>query len=73
MQSLSWKAQTQDFFQFLVDKFVAKIAGWKKKLLSEGGHLILSSIPLQVLSIMDPPKAVSRRLEKIMANFFWGE
>ena len=64
--------------QYLVEKFVVKVAGWKKKLFSQGGRLILiphilSSIPLHVLAAMDPPKAVLKQFDKIIADFFWGE
>ena len=50
----------KEYFQYLIDKFVAKLAGWKKKLLSQGGRLILikhvlSAIPLHVVTVMDPP------------------
>ncbi|XP_071906094.1 uncharacterized protein [Coffea arabica] len=65
------------YFQFLIDKFITKLAGWQKKLLSQGGRLILikhvlSAIPTHVLAIMDPPSGVLKELEQIMANFFWG-
>ncbi|CDP11300.1 unnamed protein product [Coffea canephora] len=66
------------YFQFLIDKFITKLAGWQKKLLSQGGRLILikhvlSAIPTHVLAIMDPPSGVLKELEQIMANFFWGQ
>nr|XP_027060692.1 uncharacterized protein LOC113687227 [Coffea arabica] len=66
------------YFQFLIDKFIAKLAGWQKKLLSQGGRLILikhvlSAIPTHVLAVMDPPSGVLKELERLMANFFWGQ
>ena len=65
------------YFQFLIDKFIAKLAGWQKKLLSQGGRLILikhvlSAIPTHVLAVMDLPSRVLKDLERIMVNFFWG-
>ncbi|XP_027167252.1 uncharacterized protein LOC113767379 [Coffea eugenioides] len=68
----------KEYFHFLIEKFVAKLAGWQKKLLTQGGRLILikhvlSAIPLHVLAVMDPPKAVIHSLERLMARFFWGQ
>ncbi|XP_027174561.1 uncharacterized protein LOC113774198 [Coffea eugenioides] len=68
----------KEFFHFLIEKFVAKLAGWQKKLLSQGGRLILikhvlSAISLHVLAVMDPPKQVLKSLERVMAKFLWGQ
>ena len=53
------------------------MAGWKAKLLSPGGKLILikhvlSSIPIHVLSVFDVPQRVINRIQSIMVNFLWG-
>ena len=55
-----------------------KVAGWKSKLLSPGGKLILikhvlSSIPIHTLSVFDIPGVVLDRLKRIFANFLWGD
>nr|XP_027077062.1 uncharacterized protein LOC113700825 [Coffea arabica] len=68
----------KEYFQFLVDKFIAKLAAWQTKFLSPGGRLILikhvlSAIPSQVLAVMDPPKGLLKCLEGLMVNFFWGQ
>lgn len=63
-------------FQHLLDKFNARLAGWQGHLLSPGGRLILikhvlSTIPIHVLSVFDPPKAVLSQLESICSRFLW--
>ncbi|XP_027060693.1 uncharacterized protein [Coffea arabica] len=68
----------KEFLQFLVEKFIAKLAGWQKKFLSQDGRLILIkhvllAIPSHVLAVMDPLKGVIKRLEGLMANFFCGQ
>ena len=55
-----------------------KLAGWKGRLLSHGGRLILIKRVLQILpthifAAFTPPKSIINRLERIMANFFWGK
>ncbi|XP_043724786.1 uncharacterized protein LOC122671558 [Telopea speciosissima] len=65
------------FFDEIVEKIRNKVAGWKGRLLSSGGRVtllkhVLSSIPIHVLEMLDPPKAVTRRLYGIFADFLWG-
>ena len=67
----------QKYFEQLVLKIQNKVAGWKSKLLSPSGKLILikhvlASIPIHVLSVFDVPQVVLRRIQSIMANFLWG-
>lgn len=50
---------------------------WKGHFLSPGGRLVLirhvlQAIPIHILSSMDPPKSVLKRLEQIFNKFFWG-
>ncbi|KAL2455081.1 RNase H domain-containing protein [Abeliophyllum distichum] len=52
------------------------ISGWASRLLSFGGRItlirsVLSSIPLYLLQIMNPPKAILKKLEGIFARFLW--
>ena len=53
------------------------MAGWKAKLLSTWGRIImlkyvLQSLPIYSLAALDPPKAVLNRINSICANFLWG-
>lgn len=54
------------------------MAGWKKKLLSQGERLILvkhvlSSILIHVFVVIEPPKKILQQPERIMAEFYWGD
>ncbi|XP_022870779.1 uncharacterized protein LOC111390020 [Olea europaea var. sylvestris] len=60
----------------LIQKIRNRISGWASRLLSPGGRItllrsVLSSIPLHLLQIMQPPKAVLKKLESIFARFLW--
>lgn len=66
------------YFQFIVNKFITKVIGWKKKLLSQRGRLILikhilSSIPVHVFAAIELSKRILRQLERIMYDFFSGK
>ena len=68
---------TTRLFDELMGQIQRRLAGWKSKLLSQGGKLILlkhvlSSIPIHMLSAMATPSGVLKRLEKMFADFFWG-
>ncbi|KAJ6813372.1 uncharacterized protein M6B38_143775 [Iris pallida] len=54
------------YFQELINKFEKKLSGWKSRLLSFGGEImllksVLTSLPIHSFS----------KLESIMANFLW--
>ncbi|KAL3522759.1 hypothetical protein ACH5RR_015593 [Cinchona calisaya] len=68
----------KQIFEPLVENVRHKLDGKKHKLLSPEGRLILvhhllSSIPIHVLSVMNPPKGTIQDLECYFASFFWGE
>ena len=53
----------KEHFQQLVEKMRQKLAGWKNKLLSTGGQIILikhvlAAIPLYAFIVLQPPKSV---------------
>ncbi|GJR35218.1 hypothetical protein Tco_1210902 [Tanacetum coccineum] len=65
----SWKV--------LVDRFKAKLSGWKASLLSIGGRLtlikcVLGSLMIYYMSIFKSPEMVIKELERLRASFFWG-
>ena len=65
------------YFQPLIDKVASKLNGWKGRLLSSGGHLILVRHVLQVMpiyqfAVMNPPKVILKRLERMFVKFLWG-
>ncbi|KAI3473565.1 hypothetical protein Pfo_031528 [Paulownia fortunei] len=54
-----------------------KLQGWEKSTLAHGGRLALikntlSTMPIYLLQVLQPPKMVLHRIEQIMARFFWG-
>ncbi|TXG69366.1 hypothetical protein EZV62_004301 [Acer yangbiense] len=62
----------------LVEKIRNKIAGWKFKLLSQGGRLILlrhvlSSMPIHLMSVVNVPGVTISKINSLLANFLWGE
>ncbi|KAI3473683.1 hypothetical protein Pfo_031465, partial [Paulownia fortunei] len=64
-------------FQDLICKMRKKLQGWEKSTLSHGGRLALikstlSSMPLYLLQVTQPPKVVLHNIDQIMARFFWG-
>ena len=59
-----------DYFTSVLQKFEKKLVGWKSKLLSPGGRIILimhilQSLPIYMLVATDPPKAILNRIDSI--------
>ncbi|KAJ3687082.1 hypothetical protein LUZ61_016246 [Rhynchospora tenuis] len=64
-------------FQPLLDKIQNKLAGWKGKLLSRAGRLVLvssvlSSIPSYVMSTFLLPNWLLNEIDKARKRFLWG-
>lgn len=64
-------------YDFLIEKFDAKLCGWKKHFLSHAGRTtliqsVLSLIPLYYMATNLVPKAVLHKLNQTMRNFWWG-
>jgi hypothetical protein len=62
--------------QPILDKIIKRIAGWRGKLLSYKGRLILlqtyvASIPMYLLSFLKFPKWAIKAINSQMAHFFW--
>lgn len=52
-----------------------KLSGWKSRILSQGGRLVLlrhvlTTLPLHLLSVLQVPKAVITKLNGLFAKFF---
>ncbi|KAL0287687.1 UNVERIFIED_CONTAM: hypothetical protein Sradi_7118900 [Sesamum radiatum] len=61
----------------LIDKVRAKIAGWELCYLSYGGPLqlikiVLTSMPIPLIQVLNPPVSTLQKLEQLFAKFFWG-
>jgi hypothetical protein len=63
-------------WQSVEEWFEKKLSGWKGKLLSVGGCLVLinsalSSLPIFMMSFFEVPKGVLQRIEFFRSRFFW--
>ncbi|GJU60806.1 hypothetical protein Tco_1238572 [Tanacetum coccineum] len=64
-------------WQPLIDRFEARLSGWKANLISIGGRLtlikyVLGSLSNYYLSIFKVLETVVKSLESLRASFFWG-
>lgn len=64
-----------DFYQRLIKIFLDKLQAWKEKLMSIGGRAVLishvlQSMPIHLLSAVNPPACVINKLHKIFTRFF---
>ncbi|KAL3502473.1 hypothetical protein ACH5RR_036922 [Cinchona calisaya] len=62
-------------FAGLVEKFQAKLSGWRHNRLSLGNRLIpikhvLTSIPTHILTVLEPPKELLNQPKQLMSNLF---
>ncbi|XP_070015948.1 uncharacterized protein [Nicotiana sylvestris] len=65
-----------EYYQPLITKVMDKLQSWQGKLLSVGGSAVLishvlQSMPMHLLSVVNPPNYVINRLHKLFAQFFW--
>ncbi|XP_019151077.1 PREDICTED: uncharacterized protein LOC109147873 [Ipomoea nil] len=55
-----------------------KCRGWQARILSQGGKAVLiktvlQALPTHIFYALSPPKAVVKQIERLFADFFWGE
>ncbi|WMV21122.1 hypothetical protein MTR67_014507 [Solanum verrucosum] len=65
------------YFEDLIRKVAKRIFPWHNKFLSFGGkqvlvNHVLQSLPIYLLSAMNPTKKVMEQIHQIFAKFFWG-
>ena len=58
------------------ERFQKKLSGWKDKMLSIGGRLVLinsvlSNLSMFMLSFFEVPRGVLKRLDYYRSRFFW--
>ena len=63
-------------WQSVVEKVEQRLEGWKAKVLSKGGRLVLlksvlTAIPTFYLSVFKIPASIEQRLSGLMQRFFW--
>ncbi|XP_019224809.1 PREDICTED: uncharacterized protein LOC109206439 [Nicotiana attenuata] len=73
---ISYTRRKMDHYQGVINKVLDKLQSWKGKLLSIGGVAVLishvlQSMPIHLLSSVNPPGYVINKLHKLFARFFW--
>jgi hypothetical protein len=73
---LHWKQLSVHDWNFLIEKIENKLQGWKGKLLSLGGRVVLlkvvlSSIPLYWMSLYRLPVKLKKRIDQLCRSFLW--
>nr|XP_016467082.1 PREDICTED: uncharacterized protein LOC107789726 [Nicotiana tabacum] len=71
-----YSRRKMEYYQPMITKVLDRLQSWKGKLLSIGGRAILiahvlQSMPIHLLSAVNPPAYVINTLHKIFAQFFW--
>uniref|UniRef100_A0A803PUB8 RNase H type-1 domain-containing protein n=1 Tax=Cannabis sativa TaxID=3483 RepID=A0A803PUB8_CANSA len=71
-----WTKSKMRDFKFLKDKVLAKIEGWRCKLLSQAGRATLirsvaQSVPMYSMSSFLLPKGLCRELDQAIRKFWW--
>ncbi|XP_060202505.1 uncharacterized protein LOC132630945 [Lycium barbarum] len=64
------------YYEDLIKKVMKRILSWQNRLLSFGGRYVLinhvlQTMPVYLLSAMNPSSGVIKQLHKIFAKFFW--
>ena len=75
---LHYEKLSREDIQPLVDKMLKKMAGWRGRLLSYAGKLVLiksclASIPVYLLSFIKFPKWAIRVIHSHLGNFLWDD
>ena len=65
-------------FEFLVERIINRLKGWKEKILSMGGReillkVVIQSIPVFAMAVFKIPKKVCKDITDAMASFWWGD
>ncbi|CAL5441412.1 unnamed protein product [Camellia sinensis] len=72
----SWGRSKSEAYGFLVDKMVAKMQGWKNKLLSHARREVLikavvQTVPSYAMACFFFPKSFCNKLNMAIRNFWW--
>ena len=64
-------------YNFVVDKVMHKLSGWKAKFLSFAGRAVLiksvmSAIPNHIMQGVSLPSHICNKLDKVNRDFLWG-
>jgi hypothetical protein len=74
--SLVGRSRTRSF-QSLLDRIWKRLNGWKERFLSQAGKEVLlkaviQAIPTYTMSIFQLPKVLCKKINSMMARFWWG-
>ncbi|KAL6269322.1 hypothetical protein ACE6H2_026233 [Prunus campanulata] len=72
-----WGRSKREALNFVKERIMSKVEGWKQKLLTQAGREILikavaQAIPTYPMSVFLFPGGLRRELDGILANFWWG-
>lgn len=75
--SIFHKKPINNEFQYIIKIMWNRMTGWKFNMLNMAGKLVLAkatldSIPLHVMNYIKIPKGVSKAMDKVTRDFFWG-
>ena len=67
-----------DSFQYLIDRLILRLTGWKEKCLSSGGKEVLiksvaQAIPSYAMSVFKIPKKICKGITDVISRFWWGD
>lgn len=68
----------KSYFEDLIQKVKRRILVWHSRFLTYGGRYILiksvlESLPIYLMSSMNPPKGVNDQIHNLIAKFFWSK
>ncbi|CAN0840801.1 LINE-1 retrotransposable element ORF2 protein [Linum grandiflorum] len=71
-----WGRSKKETFSFLIDRLIKRGHFWQGLLLSHAGKetlikAVLQAIPTYVMSSFLLPKAITRKMDSLIRNFFW--
>ncbi|CAI0417866.1 unnamed protein product [Linum tenue] len=74
---LGAKVNSATIWEPIIEKMERRLAGWKGRLLSLGGRLVLNSAvlnsqPTYFFSLFKAPRGAIQKMEKIQRRFIWG-
>lgn len=73
-----WGRSKSDALNFVKEKMLRKIQGWKQSVLSQAGREILiksvaNAVPMYPMCCFNFPKKVCNSFNNALANFWWGQ
>ena len=71
-------ADRSDCFRHLIDRVVARVAGWKEKSLSLGGKetlikSIAQAVPVYAMMVFRIPTKICKGITSVISQYWWGD